>query len=131
MIFFDGGNGTFKITSNSDGISQRFADGRMIAWTSFKSIDTGVITSGSFSGQLTLPTLPDTFVTFDYVDITVVGRGDAGGGGTRVCVDNYHRGLSSGNAWRVRNTGQQLDSTGTGLSIQSVNVYMMVHGTWR
>jgi hypothetical protein len=81
MIFFDGGNGTFKITSNSDGISQRFADGRMIAWTSFKSIDTGVITSGSFSGQLTLPTLPDTFVTFDYVDITVVGRGDAGGGG--------------------------------------------------
>ena len=89
------------------------------------------IAVGDFSNQLTIPTLPDTFVTVDSTVMTVIGRTSAGGGGNRVCVDNYHRGLSSGNEWRVKNTGQQLDGTSTILVINAVNVQMVVFGTWK
>lgn len=131
MIFFDNGNGAFKITSNSDGISQRFADGRMLTFINI-SVDTGTVTSGNFSNQLTMPTQPDTFITVDGSSMEVIGRTTAGGGGSRVCTNNHYRpSILTGNAWRVYNTGQQLDGAGTGLNIESVNLSMITYGTWR
>jgi len=131
MIFFDGGNGTFKITSNANGISQRFADGRMVTYVN-ESVDTLGLAVGAFSDQLTMPTQPDTFVTVDSSHMTVTGRTTAGGGGSRVCADNYYRGtVLTGSAWRVKNTGQQLDGTSTILVMNAINVSMTTFGTWR
>lgn len=130
MIFYDAGNGTFKITSNANGISQRFSDGRMITFVS-GTIDTGTIAAGNFSAQLTMPTQPDTFITVDTSHMDVVGRTSSGGGGNRVAADNYIRpGVISGNEWRVRNTGQQLDGASTGLNMLSINYTMTTFGTW-
>lgn len=131
MVFFQDGNGTFKVTSNANGISQRFADGRMITFAS-GSIDTGAISSGSFSSNLTMPTQPDTFVSVDTSHMTVVGRGNIGGGGTRICVDNYYRGANvTGNEWKFRNTGQQLDGAATAVTVNAINFVLTSFGTWR
>jgi len=81
MLFYaSGANGTFKITSNSEGVSQRFADGRMIAWTVSTTLDTGTLSPGDFSSELSLPTLPDTFVTVSITSIEAIGRTVIGGG---------------------------------------------------
>ncbi|WP_372771117.1 hypothetical protein, partial [Pseudoalteromonas sp.] len=131
MIFFDSGNGAFKITSNANGISQRFADGRMLTFIN-TSVDTGTVASGAFSSQLTMPTQPDTFVSIDGSSMNIIGRTAVSGGGSRVCVDNYYRPtVLTGTAWRVFNTGQQLDGASTGLSIESVNLSMVTYGAWR
>lgn len=134
MLFFAGNvsNGTFKIASNSDGISQRFADGRMITWTAFKSVNTGTVAPNAFSSQLTLPTQPDTFVSVSAMFMEVIGRTSAGGGGSRVCITNHNRPtLLTGNAWRIKNEAQQLDGASTILNIESVNVVITAYGTWK
>lgn len=132
MIFYDGSNGTFKIESDANGIIQKFADGRMLTFIN-TSIDTGIVLSGDFSNQIAMPAQPSAtpFVSINGSSMDVIGRSTAGGGGTRVCVNNFYRPtVLTGTAFRVENTGQQLDGTGTGQSIASINVSMITYGTW-
>jgi hypothetical protein len=131
MIFFDGGNGTFKLTSNSNGVSQRFADGTMRTFIS-TTIDTGQVLANAYSQQISLPTQPDTFATVRSVSFDVVGRTGASGGGNRLFVSECHRPqLTTGSEWKVYNTGVQLDGTSTGLICLSINATIVTEGTWR
>lgn len=136
-LWFHTGTGAFGAVaaySNADGFYEMFADGTMIS-TLVKNIATGTVTSGSFSGQITLPTLPnDTdgvpFVSVQSVHYTVVGR-TAVAGGNRVFISFCGRGLASGSENKFRNDGVQLDGAGVNLNVLSIDLTITVRGRWR
>jgi len=121
----------FQTGSNSDGRWTRFADGRMITWSELTNIDIGTIASGSFSGQITMPTLPQTFVRVDDFRIEAVGKETAGGGGRTVFVKSSHGMNPVSNDWKIFNEGVQLNGAGSGISIATVQFMMVVFGTWK
>lgn len=129
VLIYDGETGTFETGIGTNGTYQKTADGRMTAWVN-ATIDVGTVASGGTSALITLPTLPVTFATVETAHMTVVGRTSTAGGGNRVGVINYWRGLTTGNEWRIVNSGIQLDGSSTGLSCLSIQVQMTIHGTY-
>lgn len=129
VLIYDGETGTFETGTGTNGTYQKTADGRMTAWVN-ATINVGTVASGGTSAPITLPTLPVTFATVDTAHMTVVGRTSINGGGNRVGVTNYWRGHTTGNEWRIVNSGVQLDGSSTGLNCLSIQVQMTIHGTY-
>ena len=124
--------GDTEYTETADAYIKKFADGTMEAVSVVNIIPTGNIAVGDFSNAIVIPSVSSDFVSVHSVNISCVGRTDAGGGGNRVAVDVYHRpDILIGNEFKVRNTGVQLDGTSNILVVASVQAVVTVKGTWR
>ncbi|APC46021.1 tail protein [Vibrio phage vB_VspP_pVa5] len=130
-ILFNDGVGSQDYGSNANGSWEKKSNSRLKTWSELVTVNTGTLSSGTYSNLITLPALPETFDEIHAVTIEAVGRTSAGGGGNRVGVIPMHRLLGSGNEFRVKNEGIQLDGSGVNLNIESVVFTVIVEGTWR
>lgn len=116
--------------SNSNGTWIKYANGRMVAETGLKNINV-TVASGAFSTQLQKPTLPVTFTTVNHISEKVVGKSAANGAGIEVFVNSCSNMSATGNEWKIQNLGVQVDGSGTGQTVESVQIRMQVTGTWK
>lgn len=124
--------GDTEYTETTDAYIKKFSDGTMEAITVETLINTGTVAVDAFSDVITIPDVSSDFVEVHSVSIDCVGRTLAGGGGNRVAVDAYYRPKNlTGNEFRVKNTGVQLDGTSSALAINSIQVVVKVKGKWR
>lgn len=116
---------------NSDGYWVKYADGRQVTLSGAKTVNTGDILPGEFSGNIALPATPLPFVLVNHISVEVVGRTSIDGGGNRVFVHKCNGFYPEGNELKIQNTGVALDVDATDYAVKSVSIYVRVEGRWR
>ncbi|AGQ92425.1 hypothetical protein M634_13055 [Vibrio parahaemolyticus O1:Kuk str. FDA_R31] len=116
---------------NSDGHWVKYADGRQVTLSGVKTVNTGDVLAGEFSGNIALPTTPLPFVLVNHISVEVVGRTNIDGGGNRVFVHKCNGFYPDGDELKIQNTGVALDVEATDYTVKSVSIYVRVEGRWR
>lgn len=135
VLEFTDGIGTFDIGMANGGRYELRSNGRFETRSTTQVYDITVL-PGEFSDQIPLPPvpLPDgiNIEEIEFFNIEAVGRTSIDAGGNRVAVLEFNRFPSdgTGNEFRIKNEGVQLDGSNTGLMIKSIEYQVKIEGRY-
>ncbi|EOK6314747.1 TPA: phage tail protein [Vibrio parahaemolyticus] len=135
VLEFTDGIGTFDVGTENGGRYELKSNGRFETRSTTQVYDITVL-SGDFSDRIPLPPvpLPDgiTIEEIDFFNIEAVGRTSTSAGGNRVAVAEFNRFPSdgTGNEFRIKNEGVQLDGDLVNLTINSIEYQVKIEGRY-